>query len=43
MRERERKERGEILNEDRDKMDVGDMEEEGKGRKRKEWELGKKC
>jgi hypothetical protein len=37
MRERERKERGEILNEDRDKMDVGDMEEEGKRRKRKEW------
>jgi hypothetical protein len=35
MRERERKERGEILN--GDKMDERDMEEEGKDRKRKGW------
>jgi hypothetical protein len=41
---RERKERREILNEERrkgDKMDERDVEEEGKNRKRKEWGIEK--
>jgi hypothetical protein len=42
---RQRKDRGEIQNEDRrlDKMDERDMEEEGKDRKRKVLGIVKKC
>jgi hypothetical protein len=44
MRERERKERGEIrMKTEGDKMDGRDIEKEGKDRKRKEWGMGKKC
>jgi hypothetical protein len=43
MRERERKEREGILNEDGTEMDERDMEEEEKDRKRNEWGIGKKC
>jgi hypothetical protein len=44
MRERERKERGEIrMKTEGDKIDGRDMEEEGKDKKRKEWGMGKKC
>jgi hypothetical protein len=43
MRERERKERGEIrMKTEGNKMDGRDMEEERKDRKRKEWGMGKK-
>ncbi|KAJ3629240.1 hypothetical protein MTP99_013643 [Tenebrio molitor] len=44
MRERERKERGEIqMKTEGDKMDGRDIKEEGKDRKRKGWGMGKKC